>query len=150
MSDDRDECTTLMSGGEEMRSSLEQLRRVDDRLAEMEQDLDALRGRPCEKCSRREGDAIIGRRGDPVRLVGGYEATLCRACQNAWTIAADESGHWLEYRKATEHLRIARTHCETSRGGGVMHSIDGPVEALVAAERKLFHLAMKWLAGGTP
>lgn len=132
--------------------ALVSLANVEARLAEMEQELADLRGHPCEKCSKRDGDAIIGRPGEEVRLIGGYEAILCRACRNAWAVVADESGHWLEYHKAVAREKIARASVKIALKRGATatgeDAVVDRVEDVIAIERKLFQLAVKWLARG--
>lgn len=134
------------------------LRSVEERLETMAHELADLRGAPCQKCSRRDGDTIVGRPGDLVVLVGGYEAILCRACRNAWAVAADESGHWLDYRKGVATAKAARDMVKAGAKAGqwtrmpeaLESAVNVSVESLVAVERKLFQLAMKWIAEGTP
>lgn len=132
--------------------ALAKLQHVEDRLVEMNRELADLRGEPCEKCCKHEGDKIIGRPGETTVLVGGYEAILCRACRNAWTVAVDESGLLLEYRKAVATEKATR---DVQKGRGlsadqVKLAVDVSIESLVAAERKIFQFAAKWLAGATP
>lgn len=138
--------------------ALVSLERVEGRLAEMERELAGLRGQPCDKCSKRDGDVIVGRPGELVRLAGGYEAVLCRPCRNAWSVAADESGHWLDYRKAVATAKTMRDIVkigvkagrESASADALEGAVNASIESLVAAERNLFQLAMKWIAGGTP
>lgn len=130
------------------------LEKIEARLVQMEQELAELRGgTPCEKCSKRDGDVIVGRPGEETRLVGGYETVLCRACRNAWAIVANESGHWLEYQKAHAQEKIARDSVKialkrgtTSVSEAETARVNARIEDVLTIERKLFQLAMKWLA----
>jgi hypothetical protein len=132
------------------------LARIEERLVEMEHEIADLRGgHLCEKCSKRDGDAIVGRPGEEVRLVGGYEAILCRECRNAWTVMADESGHWLEYQKAVAREKLVRVSVKIALKRGATSVAENEsaaavarVEDVIAIERKLFQLAAKWLGPG--
>lgn len=109
----------------------------------------------CTRCSRREGNDLVGPLGEDCRLAGGYETVLCRRCKNAWTTALDESGHWQEYRLATECLALAKSSITAMMQSGqarptseadLMEGVSRYVERQLAAERKMFQLAMKWIA----
>ncbi len=134
------------------------LKHVEKRLEGLSRSLDPLDGRPCQKCCTRDGDKIVGRPGEPVRLVGGYETILCTSCKNAWAVAIDEVGHWLEYRTAVTRVKVARDCVKAGIRSGhqpvsenaLLDAVTDHVEALVATERKMFQFAMKWMAGGTP
>ena len=139
----------------EMEQMKEMLSAVEARLDAIGQEIEALRGLPCQRCSRKDGDKIIGPLGDVTQLVGGYEAILCRACRNAWTVAVDESGLWLASCQAEARLDLAeRSQSNRHDLQSIVEldfkRMDDLVAAAYAAERKLFQFAVKWVAGGTP
>lgn len=127
----------------------ELLKSVQSRLDVIEGRVADLKDPDCQKCGRSSAN--------PVQLVGGYEAVLCRACRNAWQAAVLASDHWINYRKAcvTSKAVVAALKAGIRAGRPLSpqeagDSVSLSVGEQVAAERMLFRFAMQWIAGGSP
>jgi len=93
--------------------------------------------------SRREC-YVCRKEGAPARMIGGYYASLCLACQNRFHIFLMEHPMYGNYMDALAEVRWAEL---TATGGGVAacRNYRKKVKDVSALEKELYHVSEGWV-----